>query len=115
MGNIFNSFFRDIHGYSVNFVDFRSGYVQPSLMIDPSFSVNSTWITRSSVWLENVPKPVCDLNCPDPSDVPFGFIYIMPDGYMKDAATRRRNLTNGYHLGLVVGSGWFWLVVLPLT
>ena len=84
-------------------------------MIDPSFSVNSTWITRSSVWLENVPKPVCDLNCPDPSDVPFGFIYIMPDGYMKDAATRRRNLTNGYHLGLVVGSGWFWLVVLPLT
>ena len=32
---------------------------------------------RSSIWLENVPKPVCNLNCPDPSNVPFGFIYIM--------------------------------------
>ncbi|CAK9038819.1 unnamed protein product [Durusdinium trenchii] len=47
---------------------------------------DNTVFNRSSIWLDGVPKPDCTLNCPDPSDVPFGFIYIMPEGYMKDAA-----------------------------
>lgn len=37
-------------------------------------------VSRSSIWLDGVPKPDCTLNCPDPSDVPFGFIYIMTLG-----------------------------------
>ena len=32
------------------------------------------------MWLEGVAKPSCTLACPDPSDVPFGVIYIMPPG-----------------------------------
>ena len=72
-------------------------------------------VDRSSVWLENVAKPVCDLNCPDPSDVPFGFIYIMPDGYMKDAATWRihnsqqSKLKTLYTIDTSLGRGWWWL------
>ena len=41
---------------------------------------------RSSIWLENVPKPVCNLNCPDPSNVPFGFIYIMLLGSLSSSS-----------------------------